>query len=287
MIAYLFLLGAICCSAFLSITATVFNKMNKTGKNFSGLYNLIVTISSFAVWTVVYLKDASFSPLVLLYSFVFGIFYVSAFIGLFKAMGFGSASLTSFIKQLSLILVALWGLAFWNNPISVTVSVGIALVLVSLWFCFKPSRTDKTSVKWFIFSAVLLIGNAGCSIVQKYQQIHFNGEHGGLLMFGATASSVLFCIILYLRGERPKISDMPRFSLPLPIIAGVSSAMLNVFVLRLIASPLSESVFFPIIGVGGITLTTLFSVGVYKERLTVSKWIGLVIGIVAIVFLNI
>ena len=44
----------------------------------------------------------------------------------------------------------------------------------------------------------------------------------------------------------------------------------------------TESVFFPVIGVGG----TLFSVLVYKEKLTLFRTAGLLVGLVAIVFLN-
>ena len=285
--AYLLLLGAVCCSGAMSITANIFNKKNLKGIDFSSLYSLIVTASSFLVWSFIYFLDFSFDARVLVYSSLFGIFYALAFIGLYYAMNTGSASLTSFVKQLSLIAVAVWGFFFWDNPLTQTVVIGLVLVLVSLFLCFKPSRDGKMSLKWCFYSFFLIIGNAGCSIVQKYQQISFNSSHSSLLMVGATFVAVLVCLFMYIKGERPKLSDMSHHTAFLPIVAGVSSAVINVLVLKLLSSEIPESVFFPIIGVGGIILTTLFSVGVYKERLSPLRWSGLAVGLVAIVLLNI
>ena len=280
--AYLFLIAAVICSALLSITAASFNRHNKKG--LSGLYNLILCVSSFTVWLVAFLLNPEISTGVLLYSVVFGLFYVVAFVGVFNAMANGSPSLTAFMKPLSLIAVSLWGVAFWNNPVSQTLVLGLVLVLVSLWLCFNPRNTSKPSLKWYFFALLIIVGNAGCSLVQKYQQIRFNGEFGTLLMLGATGSSVIFCLIIYLKGERKKAL---KSTLTLPVIAGISSAFLNVFVLQLILSPIPESVFFPIIGVGGVLLAVLFSVVKYKEKLTPLQWGGLAIGVIAIIFLNI
>lgn len=282
---HLFLSTAVLCSALLSITATAFNKHNKSG--FSYLYNLIVTASSFLVWLISFINKPEFSAGVIVYSIIFGLFYVVSFIGVFHAMSCGSPSLTAFMKPLSLIIVSLWGVLFWNNPISPTLTVGLVLVVVSLWLCFKPNGISKTSGKWFLFAIMLIVGNAGCSLAQKYQQIRFAGEYGNFLMLGATGASVIFCLFICLTGERPKACDVNKRTLHLPAVAGLSSALLNICVLRLISSPIPESVFFPIIGVGGVMLAVLFSVAVYKEKLALLQWVGLCIGVIAIAFLNI
>ena len=52
-----------------------------------------------------------------------------------------------------------------------------------------------------------------------------------------------------------------------PVVGGISSAALNLLILLLITSPLSESVIFPGIAVGGWVLTTIFSVIAYKEKM--------------------
>jgi drug/metabolite transporter (DMT)-like permease len=54
----------------------------------------------------------------------------------------------------------------------------------------------------------------------------------------------------------------------------------------MLSTTLLESVIFPGIAVGGFMLTTAFSVIVYRERLRKEQWVGLAIGAVALVFLN-
>jgi drug/metabolite transporter (DMT)-like permease len=281
---YLYLAGAVLCAGLLSICATSFNKKNSG--DFLSLYNLITTSSSFLVWSVIFILNPSFSLGVLAYSALFSVFYISAFAGLYNAFKYGSASITAFVKQLSLIMVALWGIIFWENPLSYTLIIGIGLVLVALTLCFKRDKSKPINSKWTLFAFVLIIGNAGCSVVQKYQQLYFDGCHGNLLMFAATFFASGLCLLLYMRGKRTKISYLSNNTVFLPVIAGVSSAMLNVFVLLMIKMNFPESVFFPIIGVGGVILTALVSVAIYKEKLNARQWMGFAVGLLAIILLN-
>ena len=71
-----------------------------------------------------------------------------------------------------------------------------------------------------------------------------------------------------------------------PIFGGMSSAVLNLFIMLLISTPMSESIIFPGIAVGGLIITIFFSAIVFKEKLLSNQWIGLGIGSVALVLLN-
>ncbi len=289
MMPYIYLLCAMCASALLSIMSSLFGKRNTGAKDTSQLYSLIVTVSTTVSWGILFLSDGEFNGGVLAYSLLYGVFYTMAMIGMFKAYQVGSVPLTAFVKQLSLIGVAFWGLIFWDTPITVNVTIGLVLIVAALYLCFKPDKNaqEKTvSLKWLLYASMLLVGNAGCSIVQKYQQMAFDGKFGSQLMFFGAVCSALACAVLYLKGSRCKVKELSKGSVLCPIVGGVSSAMLNLFILLLIGTTLSESVIFPGIAVGGFMLTTLFSVLVYRERLQKLQWIGLAIGAVALMFLN-
>ncbi len=286
---YLYLFAAMLASAMLSIMSSMFGRYNKTTKNTSYLYSAIVTFSAFVTWGSVCIYNAEIHMGVLVYSLIYGLFYTIAMLGMFKAYQTGSVSLTAFVKQLSLIAVALWGFVFWDNPITSNIAIGILLIVCALYFCFKPDKNRakvNVSVKWLIFALMLLVGNAGCSIIQKYQQIAFSGEFGNTLMFFGTTVSFVFSSILHFKGNSCKISDISKSAIIFPIIGGVSSAALNLLILLLISSPLSESIIFPGIAVGGMVVTTIFSVIVYKEKLRAVQWLGLCVGVVALILLN-
>ncbi len=285
---YIYLLLAMCSSASLSIMSTLFGKLNKV-KNISGLYSLILTATAFVMWGIICLFEGEFNVSVIKYSILFGMFYTIAMIGMFKAYQTGSVSLTAFVKQLSLIGVAFWGLIFWNNPLGLNVIIGLVLIVIALYLCFRPDNKEVRSVEvaWFFYAMMLLVGNAGCSIVQKYQQLDFDGSFKSLFMLWGAAVAFISSAVLYFSGNRCSFKDINKKTVICPVVGGISSAALNLLILLLIASPLSESVIFPGIAVGGLLLTTIFSVIAYKEKMSAMQWSGLVIGVVALVLLNI
>ncbi len=290
MLAYFYLISATVVSTVISIMSATFSRRNRTKSNISSIYNVLVTLSAASVWGIFYFSDFTFDPKVILYSLGYGVFYIIAMSGLYKALASGSVSLTAFVKQLSLIAVAIWGFLFWNAAIETTVVIGLVLIVAALYLCFKPDKDTHTkplTFKWVIFASMLLVGNAGCSIIQKMQQTEFEGSHGNMLMFFGCFSSVLFCTAKFIRGPRCKIAELDKRSLLCPVFGGISSALLGKCFILLINSPMSESVFFPCIAVGGLILTTVYSFVVYRERLRVHQWIGLAVGAVALVFLNI
>ena len=48
---------------------------------------------------------------------------------------------------------------------------------------------------------------------------------------------------------------------------------------------LDSAVFFPIVNGGGLVLTTFASSVLFKEKLNTKQWIGLIVGIVSVLFL--
>ena len=206
--AYLFL--AMCSSALLSIMSSAFGKQNKDVKNTSSLYSAIVTASAFVSWLVIFLFDAEFDMGIIPYSIGYGISYTVAMVGMFKAYQVGYVSLTAFVKNLSLVGVAFWGFMFWDTPLEINVIIGIVLIVVSLYLCFKSDKRKRVSIslKWLLFASMLLVGNAGCSIIQKYQQMAFDARYKNAFMVMGVAISFLVCLGFLFFGERCRLGEI-------------------------------------------------------------------------------
>ena len=129
-------------------------------------------------------------------------------------------------------------------------------------------------------------GNAGCSIVQRTQRMRFAGKYGSFLMLLAMAVSVLFCLAACLKSGKAAYSGLRR-AWPYPMAAGVSNAALNLLVIVLAGSSLSPGLIYPVIAVGGLTITTLCSALLFREKLQGRQWLGVAIGVVAVVLLSI
>jgi drug/metabolite transporter (DMT)-like permease len=68
------------------------------------------------------------------------------------------------------------------------------------------------------------------------------------------------------------------------IVCGICIAVNNVLNLYL-SGAMDSAVFFPIVNGGGLILTTLSALILFKEKLSVKRWIGIIFGIVAVILL--
>ena len=68
------------------------------------------------------------------------------------------------------------------------------------------------------------------------------------------------------------------------MVSGACVAVNNKLNLYL-SGVMDSAVFFPIVNGGGLVLTTVAAFLLFKEKLTKKQWVGLIVGICAVVFL--
>ena len=286
---YVYLIVSVFMSASTSIFGKIFNKGNEGKKDSTIFYNFLLMISVFIGWGILYATDISFNASVIWYSILFAVCYVACNLGIINALKYGPAMLTSLFISLSLILTTLWGFLFWDAKVTVPVVIGLLLVACAIVLCLYTKEKDDKSFSWkWLFYVVLgCLGNAGCSIVQRTQQMKYNGQHGNMLMLFAIGFCALAYLVVYLRSDRSDTSTMLKTSWWLPVCAGVCNLILNVFVMLMALTTLSPSLIYPVIGVGGLAVVTIFSLLVFKEKMRWWQWLGVAVGAVAVILLSI
>lgn len=286
---YFYLLISVCCAAGTNVLGAYHNRKNDSKTETSSQYNLLLAIAAFLAWMVMYCFDSGFHWKVLPYSFAFGAFYTLCNVGYIQALKSGPASLTSLFVSLALLAVTVWGFIFWDAPVETIGIVGIVLSAASIVLClYEGKKKDEKgfSWKWLFWAAMAFVGNAGCTIAQKTQQMDFNGKYASGLMMYALLFSVIVNLVIWLRSDT---SDgkrtLKKFGI-YPVAAGVSNFALNIFIILLAGTTLSPAIIYPVVGVGALMLTTLFSVIGLREKLKWWQWIGMAIGASAILLLS-
>lgn len=281
-------------SVFLSATSSIFGKMfNKSceGTKASGsFYNLFLLTSAFFGWGVLFVTDPSFDLGVLTYSLLFGGLYTICMIGNIQALKHGPAPLTALFLGMSLIVTTIWGFIFWDAPITILVVIGLILIVISLYFCLcvgNKKEETRISWKWLFFATMAFFGNAGCSIVQRIQQMEYHGEHGNMMMFFAMGMATVMCLILYLRSDKSDSRILLKRGWFPPVCAGICNVILNFFVMKMATTDLSPSLIYPVIGVGNLMVVIVFSLLLFREKMTKWQWIGIAFGSVAVALLSI
>ena len=289
---YLYLVSTLFLSSASGILGSFYNRKTSGMRDATALYNFMICSASFLGWTVLFLIQPSFDARVIPYGIGFGIGYAVCMIGFINALRTGPISLTTLFLNLSLIATVIWGFFFWNSDPSILVIIGLVLVAVALWLCLYTGKENdgvgKISLKWLFFVALTFVGNSACAIIQKTQQLHFNGNHGNLMMMCGLCFASLFCLVLYLRSDKSDSKEILKKGFGFfPVADGLLNTLHNLIVIILATSTISPSIIYPTIAIGGLAFTCIFSLIVFKEKLRLWQWIGIAVGAVAVAILSI
>ncbi len=247
-------------------------------------YTLITALTAM-LFFILTAKNLQWEPALLLYSLLFAVSFGAASIFSTLAMACGPLSLTSLISSFSLMIPTFYGLIFLKEPISFGLLPGLILLVGALLLINKKSADSPVTAKWLLFVLITFAGNGMCSVVQKMQQSAFSGSFKNEFMILSMSMVSVIMLSALLLKERREAAAFARSGLFLGISCGLLNGTVNLFVM-ILSGLMSVSLMFPLVSVGGIVVSFLVSILFYKEKLTKAQYIGFLLGIAAIVFLN-
>ena len=265
------------------VTKKIYNKRAAA----AGTY-FFVTLTSLAAAIFFALTSGklSFNAEIIPYSIAFAASYTAGVVGSVIAIASGPLSLTSLIVSFSLMLPTLYGLIFLNDPISIGLFPGLALLAASLFLINKRDKDVKINTKWVISVFFAFVGNGFCTISQKMQQLAFDGGYKNEFMIIALVITAVACFAMMMIKER-KILKMQKWDgYSLGLLCGALNGAVNLFVM-ILSGLMPVSLMFPIISAGGIVATFIISQVFYKEKLSKFQLVGFILGTASVVLLNI
>ena len=267
------------------IGATFYNRKNSSYKETAKIYNLLILGAVFLCWLIKFLTNPAFDIVVLIYSLIFTAGYTTAMLSSICAYREGPMTLSSLIMQLSMISTTVWGFFFWGSEVTVPVIVGLCLVIVALTFCLYTGKENKgekrISARWLLYISLFFVGNSVGTITQKTQQLDFDSAYGDFFMTVATAVSFAVCLFLYLKGDKSDTKKILSTSWYIPLLCGIFNFLQNLFVI-ILATLLSSNIVYPVLMIGSLAVTSIFSIFIFKERMNRWQWGGVVLGAIAI-----
>ena len=258
------------------------------------VYNAVstgVSAVALAVMAICFYGLASLSSVfTVLLAVAFGVITALQQLMMLKAFEVGPFAYTSVITSLSMLIPTLSGaLIFKTETIRPLQYVGIALMVVCLVLSVdtkKGAEEKKASLKWMLFCGGSFIFCGLIGVMQTWHQS--NAEHKDEL--NAFVYSTVMSLISLKKEPKRADGEGRRFPflalLPLLLIAvaGVCGAANNMFNLYLVGK-MEKAVFFPLVNGGGLILTTLSALVIFREKLSVKQWIGMAFGVAAVFLL--
>lgn len=238
----------------------------------------------------------NFNLEVLPYSIAFATVYSLSLLTGFLAIKHGPLSITMLVIAYSLIIPTFYGMIFLNETIGFLAYVGIAMIMVSLLLVNFPQKaktgegsaeeSPKVSIKWIVILVCAFFVNGLNSVVQKEQQMRFDGAYKNEFMIvGLLLSAVVLFVCSFIGDGRKEFLPKLKDSVPYGLMGGIANGVMNLGVLVLTGT-IPNAILFPSISGGGVVLGFIVSTFVYKEKLSPLQVIGFVIGTISVIILN-
>jgi drug/metabolite transporter (DMT)-like permease len=231
--------------------------------------------------------NLKFSGEFVIYSVLFALAFSTSTVFSFLAIVEGPLALTSLMIQYSLLIPTVYGLLALGEPIGVYLIVGIVFLMISLLLINieKKGEKKKITFKWAVYAFLAFVGNGGCSLVQKVQQVACNKQFKSEFMLLAYAMAVVVLLLCALFFEKKDTWKHIKSGFGFWAANGAFNGMVN-FLVLVLSGVMAASVMFPLISAGGIIATFFVSLFVYREKLSTAQTVGLALGIISVVFLN-
>lgn len=287
-------------SMFAALFANVIKKYStqrfESKKIMRFFFNSVVTITCAVSLFIISLTNGfpEISVFTLLTGILFG--FITAVQFFFSLMSYesGPFSYTSVIVSLSTIIPALSGSLIWGESIATVQIIGMALMLLCFLLSVDFSKSDKkTSPVWFLYVFITFISTGFIGVMQKWHQnSEYKAELDGFLIIAFTTAFVfssLGTVISFLKAKTQKEcgnagKDITLLATLLMMCCGICAAANNKMNLFL-SGAMDSATFFPVVNGGGMILSALASLVIFKEKLTTQKWIGIAIGVVAVILI--
>lgn len=213
-----------------------------------------------------------------------------------QALKLGPLSYTTVLCSLSTLIPTLCGALIWGEHIALIQWCGICLMIGCFLLSVSADPTEKkASLRWLGYCTILFLCTGGIGVMQKWHQnTVYRAELDAFLLIAFVFSSVYSGTGLFLYQTKKNTDKVPSKNVcvnsavwlvpALIAVCGVCAALNNKWNLYL-SGVMDSAVFFPIVNGGGLILTTLSALLLFRERLGGRQWIGIVLGILSVLCL--
>lgn len=291
---YLCIVLAVCSGLTEGLLIKKYNqKHTKGGFIFTAIVSLCSMLFFLLLDIVTDDSGLYFPSQMLPYALLAGILYCMASVMTYFALNCGSFAITMLILSYALVFSTVYGLIFLKESASVFTYSGFVLIALSLFFVRGETEKQedgeykkKFSAVWLVCIVLSVLGAGMFGVLQRMQQIRFNDAVTNEFMVVALAcSAVILFVVGFMKDKKDCLYILKNGS-PYAMGAGVANGatnMLNMLAYTMIpisiAAPTEAGV--------KIVISFLLSCFVFKEKFLKRQIVGVVLGAIAVVLLNI
>lgn len=187
-------------------------------------------------------------------------------------------------NKMSMIIPIIIGLILLNEEVTFNKILGISFAFVAIFLSSMGERKYSLNKNHLIIIVLLFIGQGlADGILNWAQEFILNGSNMNLF-FAVTflAAGFTGLLFVFFKLSSQKIKIEPK-SIIWGIVLGIPNYLTLLYFVKSLKSELfSSSEIFPIINIGVIIFCTILSIILYRERVSVYNWLGVILGVFSI-----
>ena len=291
--------------ALASLKVTLQSKFSKSGKHTLS-QNVFFTAIMCAVISLMLLPtlfNGGITATTVFYAALLGSFSLIYQILYVIALSMGRMTLTVIINSFSMLIPMLVSIFFLGDEFTPLIGVGAALALASLCLTVvnkskrgEERRNGGENMVWLILTLLVFLTNGLASVSQKLYTTNINMDLpplegldivGEFICIAYLIAAVEAFVIFAVLAPKDKVKGIKLVSKRTVVIGcGVGAALgvfqcVNTFGISLIPG----SIYYPAYNCGTSIVLAFIGAIMFKERFTVRQYIGIGIGVIAILLL--
>ena len=268
---------------------------------YGAYYQFIASL--FALITLVIVGFYGFNAPTFICSLISAILFAIELFTNIEAMKGAPLTVCTMFALGGLIISCVCGISMFDEPMSWLQAGGLLLFLVGAYFLVsKPkSSNSKITLRTYILLFINLLVNGLIMIVQKYFSVKVvdgNVSTFSFLTFLLNAIIMAICLLVCKIKSKKQVVEEKEED-PKKEVLGLSKTLLicggllafALFVINYLVTELGKTVdsviLFPVSSALTISITTLIGWLVFKEKLTIKNFIGLIVGLLGIIVIGI
>lgn len=283
------------CSAFASasnICIRTFQQTLQRAPRQMQMYQVCYLLPAAAIYFLLADLPLPAAPAPWLLTLCFGLCMAVASIGTAESLQCGPMSLTSIISSCNVLLPILVGCLVYHEALRLIHLLGMILLLTTLVLPSLGSKEECQHIpgRWYLFVLMSFFGNGfGAVILSAYSKLPYPGTNNSFLGISFVIAAILLLAYLLLYKRR---NPQVQISLPvrplLFVLLAVSVGCVfgaNILIMHL-SGILPASILYPLYNGTSTVLVCLISCAVFHESIDRKKLLTILLGIGAVVLLN-
>ena len=216
------------------------------------------------------------------YALIIGVLFIITF----NLIAFGTQkigiAITTVSNKMSMIIPVLIGLFVFEEDKNFLKLIGIVLAILAIFFSCSKNGKLSFDKKYLPVIILVFIGQGIADSTLKWAQEFAINASNNNVFFATTFFTAAFSGTLFMMIQQRKITVTLR-----SLLWGVILGIPNYFTLYFFVEALSAGVFessqvFPIVNMGVIVLTAVMGIILFREHLSKSNWMGILLALIAI-----